>query len=74
MVNNNLLIRVKKETKEELDKFKIHPREPYNAVISRALGMGETPSAIVEKTHQCQYDPIEIRKIVKEVMQEFKSY
>ena len=33
----NTTIQISKETKEELDGLKIHPREPYNDVLKRLL-------------------------------------
>ena len=33
----NQLIKVKQETKDKLDKLKVHPRQPYDEVIDQAV-------------------------------------
>ena len=34
-------IRLRASVKDELDKIKVHPRETYEDIIRRLLGMGE---------------------------------
>jgi predicted CopG family antitoxin len=44
MSEKGTTIHVSKETKEKLDKLKIHPREPYEDVIKRLIEKCEESS------------------------------
>lgn len=59
-------IQINKETKEDLDKLKIHNRETYNEVIKRMLGscsINEVDKESLIATIEILSDPIAMREI-----------